>query len=142
MIEINDIIKLGVIMKKIDKSLIYTIIIFIFINIVYYITFKSFIPCLIHKITGLYCPGCGISRMLISIVKLDFYQAFRYNPFLFILLVAYLIYQIIKLITYKLLTIEIKLNNKVYISILVSTILFGIIRNLPQFSYLIPTVVK
>lgn len=142
LIRINDIINLGVTMKKIDKSLIYTIVIFIFINIVYYIAFKSFIPCLIHKITGLYCPGCGISRMLISIVKLDFYQAFRYNPFLFILLIVSLIYQVIKLITYKLLTIEIKLNNKVYVSLLVLTILFGIIRNLPQFSYLIPTVVK
>lgn len=142
MIRINVIIKLGVTMKKLDKSLIYMIVIFIFINGAYYFAFKSFIPCLIHKITGLYCPGCGISRMLISIVKLDFYQAFRYNPFLFVLLVIYLIYQIIKLITYKLLTIEIKLNNKVYISILVLTILFGIIRNLPQFSYLIPTVVK
>ena len=41
---------------------------------------------------GLQCPGCGISRMIISIVKLDFVSAFKYNPFLFItgpLLLAY-----------------------------------------------------
>lgn len=41
---------------------------------------------------GLKCAGCGLSRMLISIVKLDFTSAFRYNPFLFItgpLLIAY-----------------------------------------------------
>lgn len=129
-------------MKKVDKSLIYTIIVFLLINLIYYILFKSFIPCIIHKITGLYCPGCGITRMIISIFELDFYQAFRFNPFLFILLVVTLLYQIIKLITKKLLTKSIRLNNNVYVSLLVLTILFGILRNLPQFSELIPTVVK
>ena len=30
------------------------------------------IPCIFYEITGLKCVGCGISRMLVSIVKLDF----------------------------------------------------------------------
>ena len=33
------------------------------------------IPCVFNLITGYYCPGCGITRMFISIYKLDFYQA-------------------------------------------------------------------
>lgn len=129
-------------MKNIDKSLVITILIFLVANIVYYSIFHSFIPCLIHKISGLYCPGCGVSRMMLSILKLDFYQAFRYNPFLFIMLIITLVYQLIKLITRKLLTKEIKLNNYIYIGLLVITIVFGILRNLDQFSFLIPTVVK
>ena len=50
---------------------------------------------------GIKCAGCGLSRMLISLVKLDFVSAFWYNPFLFItgpLLIAYLVAQNIKYI--------------------------------------------
>ena len=51
------------------------------------------IPCLFYEITGLKCPGCGISKMFISLVKLDVVSAFWHNPFLFItgpFLIAYL----------------------------------------------------
>ena len=42
------------------------------------------IPCPIHALTGLSCPGCGLSRMLIALVRGDPVSAFGYNPFLFI----------------------------------------------------------
>ncbi|MBQ9162210.1 MAG: DUF2752 domain-containing protein [Clostridia bacterium] len=51
------------------------------------------IPCLFHESTGLKCPGCGISRMLASLVRFDVVSAFWYNPFLFTtgpLIIAYL----------------------------------------------------
>ena len=51
------------------------------------------IPCIFSKITGLKCVGCGISRMFVSLFKLDIVSAFWYNPFLFItgpFLLAYL----------------------------------------------------
>ena len=41
------------------------------------------IPCPIRLITGLQCPGCGVSRMLSSIIKLNFTDAFDYHPVLF-----------------------------------------------------------
>ena len=44
----------------------------------------SGIPCPIHTITGLQCPACGVSRMLMAILRLDFASAYRYNPFLFV----------------------------------------------------------
>lgn len=37
------------------------------------------IPCLFHTITGLKCPGCGVSRMCISLLKGDIHSAFLYN---------------------------------------------------------------
>ena len=37
------------------------------------------IPCIFHLITGLQCPGCGISRMFLSLFRLDFAAAFHYN---------------------------------------------------------------
>lgn len=44
------------------------------------------VPCLFHKITGLWCTGCGVTRMLICLSKLDFVGAFRSNEFVFLTL--------------------------------------------------------
>ena len=45
------------------------------------------IPCAFNKITGLLCPGCGITRMFLSLAKFDIPRAFMYNPAAFILLI-------------------------------------------------------
>lgn len=37
------------------------------------------IPCIFRLLTDKYCPGCGISRMFISLLRLDFVSAARYN---------------------------------------------------------------
>lgn len=43
------------------------------------------IPCLFNLITGLKCPGCGITRMCLSLLRFDFKSAFNYNPAILIL---------------------------------------------------------
>ena len=43
------------------------------------------IPCAFHEVTGLSCPGCGVSRMCLSLLRLDFASAFRFNPCIFVL---------------------------------------------------------
>lgn len=45
----------------------------------------KFIPCFYRLTTGFECPGCGITRMFISMFKLDFVSAFHYNPFMFVM---------------------------------------------------------
>ena len=50
------------------------------------VAFDIGVVCPIHEILGLECPGCGGTRMALAIMELDFYQAFRYNPFLFVTL--------------------------------------------------------
>lgn len=37
------------------------------------------IPCLFRLITGLKCPGCGVSHMLLAIIHGDFRKAFHEN---------------------------------------------------------------
>ena len=46
--------------------------------------FQVGIPCIFYKVTGLMCPGCGVTRMVRSIIALDFSSAFHYNPVVFV----------------------------------------------------------
>ncbi|MBQ7016859.1 MAG: DUF2752 domain-containing protein [Firmicutes bacterium] len=43
------------------------------------------IPCLYVITTGLRCPGCGSTRMMLALLRLDFTAAFSYNPVVFVL---------------------------------------------------------
>ncbi len=40
------------------------------------------VPCLFREITGLECPGCGVTRMCISLLRLDIFAAWRANSVL------------------------------------------------------------
>lgn len=37
------------------------------------------LPCVFHLITGLQCPGCGVTRMCLSLLRGDFAAAWQYN---------------------------------------------------------------
>ena len=103
--------------------------------------FHIYIDCPIKKITGWYCPGCGITRMLISLLKLDFYQAFRYNALLFISLPIILFFLIESIITKKE-PLYNKIPTKVWVLVIVIFLVYGILRNIPFFDFLAPTVIK
>lgn len=79
--------------------------------------------------------------MFFSLLKLDFVNAFSYNPLLFTLLPFFLTYYIYSNYTY-LFQIEnrIKKNIPTFVvpTLLVITILYGVLRNLPMFSFLAP----
>ena len=45
-----------------------------------------FPPCPIHKITGLYCPGCGSLRALHQLFNGNILRAFRFNPLMIVAL--------------------------------------------------------
>ena len=100
-----------------------------------------YINCPIKEITGLYCPGCGITRMLQAILQLNFYQAFRYNPLLFISLPFFIFFTIEGIITKKD-PLYNKIPNKKLITIIIIFIIYGILRNLPLFDFLAPTIVR
>lgn len=44
------------------------------------------IPCLFNFVTGLKCPGCGVSRMCLALLRFDFLTAFHENAAIFCLL--------------------------------------------------------
>ena len=43
------------------------------------------IPCLITKITGVHCLGCGMSRAFFALIKGDLHSAAEYNVLVFVL---------------------------------------------------------
>lgn len=118
--------------KRIKKVLlsffIITTILLIYFLICYKYSFLK-IRCVFHEITGLNCPGCGISRMISSFIKLDFKSGIKYNYFLgytfliLIFMIGYYIYSYInnKKIKY------IEWFNILYLILLLS---WGIIRNI------------
>ena len=80
--------------------------------------------------------------MIISILTFDFYQAFRFNPFLFILFPFFLlcfIDEMIILIFDSDGKFTKKIPDKIYYCLLILTLIFGVLRNIPFFDYLIPT---
>ena len=49
------------------------------------------LPCLFHSLTGLYCPGCGGTRAVRSLLRGDLRMSFQYHPLvLYAVLVLFL----------------------------------------------------
>lgn len=98
------------------------------------------IPCLHYRLTGKLCPGCGISRMCIALAALDFPRAFRCNALVMVLLPFALIFGTRRLIHYVRSgrTETDLLEFALLLAALVLTITFGIVRNLPAFSFFVP----
>ena len=44
------------------------------------------VPCLFNLLTGLKCPGCGVTRMCLCLLRLDIGGAWEANPVLLLLL--------------------------------------------------------
>ncbi|MDA0678565.1 MAG: DUF2752 domain-containing protein [Bacteroidetes bacterium] len=53
------------------------------------------ISCLITTITGVHCPGCGMSRAFFALIKGDLHRAAEYNVLVFVL-VAFLGFRFFK----------------------------------------------
>lgn len=95
--------------------------------------------CPYRKYLHWYCPGCGGTRMALALLRFDFYQAFRYNTFVFLtgpLLVVLYIHQSLRYI--KLGDLSYWLD-KVLIVYAILLITFGVLRNTSEFSWLLPT---
>ena len=43
------------------------------------------LPCPFHAVTGLLCPGCGVTRMCLALLRLDLSAAWSANPGMLVL---------------------------------------------------------
>ena len=93
------------------------------------------LPCVFNLITGLKCPGCGTTRMVISLSGFDFSSAFNYNPGVFIILPFLIFLFFNTCITYintGKININKKYNNLIYV-LIIYLIIYSVIRNIYNF---------
>lgn len=101
------------------------------------------IPCFVYQTTGYYCPGCGVSRMCLALLRGNLRQAAECNLALFfvfpILLFVFGVSAYRYILTGK--WEQKKWQDRILLILLIGLILFGVLRNLPYFSFLAPKAV-
>ena len=80
--------------------------------------------CPFKALTGVPCPGCGMTRAMLSITKGDFRGAFGYNPFSFFLLFMLVISVVPGKQAEKLSSIVPVIMNYVFIVVLVAVLFY------------------
>lgn len=99
------------------------------------------IPCVFFAVTGLYCPGCGTTRAIASLLHLELYQAFRYNS-LFLIIAPFLAISMARSICHYIRfgtqAIPSRAEKACFTVILAAAVVFGVARNLPVFHMLAP----
>lgn len=100
------------------------------------INIKITIPCLFKSITNIPCPGCGLTRAFLAIMKFDFLSALKYNLVsipIFIILITINIYLIIDILKNTNLTLnffnKILTKSKLIIILLIITEFLNIYHN-------------
>ena len=80
-------------MTKNNKRLIIFFIFLLFFFLLIVLNFQ--IPCIIKKIFSINCPGCGLTRSIDALLKLNFKNSLYYNilgiPLFVILTISYLL---------------------------------------------------
>jgi len=69
---------------EIDKIKSYNFLLVVFL--VYFILNLFNIGCIFKWITGISCPGCGITRAVLSALRLDFKTALYYHPLFWLII--------------------------------------------------------
>ncbi len=95
------------------------------------------IPCVFHLATGLKCPGCGVTRMIMSLLRLDPAAAFKHNAVLLCMLPLLLSLASFSLIRYvRTGSRAMTRTENALILLSVSVLLvWGVVRNLPCVSF-------
>jgi Protein of unknown function (DUF2752) len=88
-------------------------------------------PCPLHRLTGLWCPGCGSTRALYQLVHGNLMAALRFNP---------LAISLLPLVGYLSIRGERVVIKAVWIWALLGIVItFGILRNIPAYPFTLLT---
>lgn len=126
-------------MKKRILNLILIIIYSLFILLLaLYILDLIHFKCIFKELFNIYCAGCGSTRMIKALLNFEIYQAFRYNPFMFLLTIIISVFLIYNMIFYLVRGKLKKINFKVIIFIIILLFIYMILRNIPGLEFLRP----
>ncbi len=90
-------------------------------------------PCLILKLTGLSCAGCGTQRMIACLLRGDLAGAWGYNPFMLLCLPlsgAYLLWEVLRYARGKPPLYKKKGTQAAFLAVLLLGAAFMVFRNL------------
>ena len=97
---------------------------------------SPFPSCLFLTLTGLYCPGCGLTRALHALVHFDFARAMAMNPLIVLSLPLLALMALHGVSGWRVLpaaVARILLNGHYWIAAL---LVFGVVRNLPWWPFI------
>lgn len=119
-------------MKEQSKRILNLVFVFSVLALYYLarLVFGFRIPCIFRLVTGLKCPGCGISTVLMETPRLHFRKAFAANQFIFVTL-PFLIFELIYLIIHYVRgTKASRFNEYLLYGYVALLVVWGIVRNL------------
>lgn len=88
------------------------------------------IPCPFRSLTGLQCPGCGVSRMCMALLRLDLPAAFAANAAILCLLPLLLVTALRMLWLYVRFDLNGSRMTNVSVCLMIGVLLiFGVLRN-------------
>jgi hypothetical protein len=96
------------------------------------------LTCPTYWLTGLYCPGCGTTRMLHALLHLRVLEAFDHNPLYFFLLplvAYYLVAGYLRIVAARPVLPELRLPQWSTVLLGVVVFAFTIARNLPWYPF-------
>lgn len=86
--------------------------------------------CIFFKLTGLYCPGCGSTRMLFYLVHGHPFEAFRYNALAMLVLPIVLYSLVRKSLAFRLPALP-QISARWMTAFAFAVVLFTVARNMP-----------
>jgi len=100
---------------------------------------QFFPPCMFYQLTGLHCPGCGITRAVHALLHLDLARALHMNGLFILIGLPILTFLGLEMMQGKL-YLSARTHKLMAYGYLILALLFAIARNIPQhpFSLLAP----
>ena len=49
--------------------------------------------CALVDLAGIYCPACGGTRALVSLLRLELFESIRYNPIVLVFAIGFVLYE-------------------------------------------------
>lgn len=133
-------------LSKIRHKALFTASVIVVLGIVYYfvVVYTPFsIPCMFRKITGLACPGCGITALCVKLIRLDVISAVKENVGVTAVAVSFAVWYVVKTIFRpKCMEKNSTFEKAFLIGCIVFLIAFGIVRNLKGMEFLLPSAMK
>lgn len=92
------------------------------------------LTCVFHDVTGLNCPGCGMTRATCAVMDGRFYDAFRFNPLGVILLplaALALVPEVVGWVRGRPPKWRVPIGRRASIALAVLVVAYMVLRNLP-----------